>query len=158
MKQTYGSITLEVPKDFEDETIIILRAPPLPSTTPLRVPRGQTARPTFVVKRVALAADPLPLATLAKAEADMLTQTIPGLEISPHQELTLGATPAVLFEVAFAGPEGPMRQAHVSLVHGRCFLGFVATAADDLAFPSIRDRLLELAGSAEVASSPPDSI
>ena|SRR5688572_31155963 len=152
MRQTYGSLTLEVPDDFEDETIIILRAPPGPSATPLRIPRGETGRVTFVVKRVPLQADPLPLDRLAKAEAEMLSATIPGLTVSEQEMRSIGGKEAILFEVGFAGPEGPLRQAHLSLVKGRWFLGFVATAPDDLAFPSIRERLLELAASAGFSS------
>ena len=152
MKQTYGSLTLEVPDDFEDETIIILRAPPKASAAPLRVSRGPIARATFVVKRVPLQGDPLPLERLARAEAEMLSASIPGVSVSEHEVRAIGGREAILFEVGFTGPEGPMRQAHVSMLMGRSFVGFVATAPDDLAFASIRERLLELAAPAAVSS------
>ena len=152
MKQRYGSLSLEVPDDFEDETVVILRAAPAPSATPLRMPRGEPMRATFVVKRAPLRTDPLPLESMALAEEQMLEMTL-GATIHSREIRPIGGVDAIYMELSFAGPEGPVRQAHVSMVKDRWYLAFAATAPDDLAFNGVKERLLELVATAEISRS-----
>jgi hypothetical protein len=150
MKQTYGSLTLEVPADFEDETVIVLRASPPPPAARMRVPKGDPIRPTYVVKRTPLRADPaVSLEALAKAEEDLLRLTL-GAEIQSREIRSLGGADSICLELTFAGPEGPVRQAHVSQVKGRWYLAFVATAPDDLSFEDVRAQLMELVATAAI--------
>ena len=109
-------------------------------------------RPSYVVKRVPLRADPLPLESVAQAEEQMLRATL-GAEIASREIRPIGGVDAICMELTFASPDGPVRQAHVSMVKGRWYLAFVATALDDLAFGGVRERLLDLVATAEISSS-----
>jgi hypothetical protein len=144
MRRIFGDLTFDVPEDFDEETMIILRAPPPKNAKLLRVTIGDEQRPAFVIKRVPLSADPLPLDTLAEAQERMLLATMPGATMSARTKKEIGGRDVLWSELVFDGPNGRMRQAHASLIARRAFVACVGTAQDDLAFDAVRDQLVAL--------------
>ena len=148
LKTAYGSLTIDVPAGWDDETLVVLKAPVPKPTVRMRAPTGELRRPSLVVRRVALVSD-ASLDSLAAAEAEMLAATIDDVELLPPRPCEVGGVKAIERELTFAGPDGRLRQLHVSFVAGRAFFVFVGTALDDVEFP--RAQFMELIRSVRVA-------
>jgi hypothetical protein len=143
-------LTLDVPPAWDDDTLVVLKAPvPQPSVR-MRAATGEPRRPSLVVKRVPLVADS-PLDALVEAEAEMLTQTIDQLALEAPTRIDIHGVHGVVRELTFPGPDGKLRQIHVSLVINRTYLCFVGTALDDVQFGAARDPFMAVVKSASIA-------
>jgi hypothetical protein len=141
---TWGALTLEVPEEFVDETVVILRAPAPASATPLRLSKAPAVRPSFVCKRTALGPNPPTLEQLAEVETQTLLGLAPDLVLHARGVEVIAGRPTLLVEASFDTPTGRMRQLHATTVLGRVALSFAATALDDAAFSSVRAALKAL--------------
>ena len=131
---SYGALTLDVPKDFEDETVVVLKAPAPSPGVRMRAPTGEVRRPTLIVRRVPLTSDAT-LDELIEAEERVLQLTVPGLQLLERSGRTVAGHAAVTRELVMSVPDGKMRQLHVALVANRAFWMFVGAALDDVNFP-----------------------
>lgn len=145
----WGNLTLEVPATFEDETIVILRAPAPPIG--LRLPKNPPPRPSFVCKRTALGPEAPSLAALGAVEERTLLQMIAGATIHGRAIETLGGRETLILEASYDSPMGRMRQVHATTVIGEIACSFVGTAMDNLDFPSVRQQLLDLVASVKLS-------
>ncbi len=163
MKRTWGSLRIDVPEGWEDDTLVVLRAPgpgarasagAKAAARPARTPTGEARRPTLLVKRVPLVGG-TSLAMLAQAEAAMVEATVEGVKLFEPAPVDLGGTPGLMRELTFPGPDGAgkMRQLHVSAILDRTYVLFVGTALDDKEFPAAKAQFLAIARSARIAQS-----
>lgn len=150
--KSYGALTLDVPSDFVDETLVVLRAPTPPAAVRMRVTAREPLRPSFVVKRVHLTADEAPaLDDIGAAEEKLLAHTTQGFTLHGREVRELdGGRTTLLTSVSFDTPEGRLRQAHATTIIGKTALVFIATALDDASFNGVRDQLLKMVASARI--------
>ena len=146
-KRIYGALALDVPSGFDDESVVILKAPAATPAVKMRAPSGEARRPTLVVRRVSLASD-ASLTELVDAEERALTGAVPGLAFTERTAHTVGGLDAVVRELTIPAPDGTVRQVHVSVRANAALYVFVATALDDLEFASTRATLLSVVDSA----------
>jgi hypothetical protein len=136
MRNRWGSLSLDVPTGWDDESFVILRGPALQTGVRMRAPTGEPRRPVLVVKRVPLSSTAT-LAELFAIEEQTVLATVEGAELLERSELVVGGAPALAREVRFVAPDGKMRQLHVGVVAGGSFYVFVGTSTDDLEWKAL---------------------
>jgi hypothetical protein len=147
---TWGDLALDIPEDFTDESIILLRGPSPRSLVARRLTAEPPPGPSYVCKRTLLGPAPPPLETLADAELRSLQSVVAGLTLHSRAVEDVGGRPTVILEASFDSPGGRLRNVQATTVLGAFACSFVATAFDDLNFASVRQQLHALLASARL--------
>jgi hypothetical protein len=140
-------ISFDVPRHWDDKTIVAYAAPPAP---------GQSVAANLVMARDALK-DGETLARYADRQLAEMAKRLDGFELLGRDETSLGGAPAVSIRFESRGANGPLEQRLV-VVEGRrrgvyCFTATTAKADADQNNP-LFDRMLS---TVRLASSEPSS-
>lgn len=130
-----GNVSFEVPRHWEDRTIVAFSAPSRP---------GQSTAASFVMTRDALA-DGDTLATYADRQLAELSKRVDGFELVEKKDTTVGGARAVSMRFTSKALAGPLVQRLVVLEDKRrAVVCFTATApkADSAQLDPLFERMI----------------
>ncbi len=130
-----GNVSIEVPRHWEDKTIVAFAAPSRP---------GQTTSASFVMTRDTLA-DADTLSSYSDRQLAELSQRVDGFELVDKKETTIGGARAVVMRFTSKALAGPLLQRLVVVEDKRrALVCFTATApkADAAQLEPLFDRML----------------
>jgi hypothetical protein len=143
VKRSFGALVLDVAAGWDDETVVVLKAPVPEPAVRMRAPTGETRRPTLVVRRLPIASDAT-LAELVEVEERVLAANMPGAVFHERHDRNVGGHDAVVRELTVPAPDGTLRQLYVTVRVAGALYSFVGTALDDLSFAAARAAFLSV--------------
>ncbi len=130
-----GNVSIEVPRHWEDKTIVAFAAPSRP---------GQSTSASFVMTRDTLA-DADTLSSYSDRQLAELSQRVDGFELVDKKDTTIGGARAVVMRFTSKALAGPLLQRLVVVEDKRrALVCFTATApkADAAQLEPLFDRML----------------
>ena len=144
---TFGALTLDLPGEWEDQTILTFVKRPKARMATAAV---QDMNRNLIISR-AWADGTFDVHDLAATHLEGLKAAIPDLEVLKEDTAEIAGAPALLREVRFATPSsGIAQQLHVFVVRGELALTCVGTGSAGMAFQWLRKEMLGILESLQV--------
>jgi hypothetical protein len=143
-----SGLSIPLPEDWEDHTLVTLVGPPLPGLGMRRARMDTAERPTVAIKRERVDRAQVPLDTFAAAQEALIARIAPGMTVVDRgSESLLGGITALRREFALPGTDGRQgtRQLQLYFYVGDEFFAFSGTGPDDVRFDRLRAQFLEIA-------------
>ncbi len=148
MKTTFNRITLDLPSDWEDNTLVTLLGPaPKSFEMPHHRAAAEPERPNLVLKRTPMKAREVTLEAFAAAQAEVMRSMAPDLKVAPGGTLRVGESDGIVQELTFSAPPRMLRQWQLYFYADDAFLMVCGTASNDAVFEQHRARFVAIAQS-----------
>ncbi len=139
--RSFGRIRLDVPDDWQDQSIITLVKPPKG--------RMATAGVTDVTRNIIInraeADGSFTAAELAAVHLESLQAALPDLKVISEETVEVSGQPAIAREVQFATSEkGLVQQLHLFVIVDDLALTCIATGSAGLSFSNLRKEVLKI--------------
>ena len=148
MKITFNRVSLDLPVDWEDNTLVTLLGPAQKAfDMPHHRAAAEPERPNLVLKRTPMKSRDVTLEEFASAQEDVMRSMAPDLKVVGTSTLETAAFKGLVRELAFSAPPRSLRQWQLYFYAGDAFFMVCGTASNDAAFEQHKARFICIAQS-----------